>query len=319
VTVVTLGETMLRLSPPRGERLSGADRLDLTLGGAESNVAVALAALGVPTIWLGAVPSNELGDRIVAELSGAGVDVSYVVRRNEGRVGLYFVELPVSPRPALVLYDRRHSAATDLTADDLPPAAFTDASHAVVSGITAALKPHGASLAHEFLTQARKRGARRILDVNFRRQLWQPKEAAGTLAELARKADVLICSADDARAVFNVDGDEERLIAALRDLAPNADLVVATLGQRGAAGWERDAGAFRAKSPAVEVIDPLGAGDALVAGLIWAELKGQAPDRRLAAGVALAALACTVRGDHARFNVATLQAVLESVSPKGLR
>lgn len=319
MTVVTLGETMLRLSPPRGERLSGADRLDLTLGGAESNVAVALAALGVPTLWLGAVPGNELGDRIVAELSGAGVDVSYVVRRDGARLGLYFVELPVSPRPALVLYDRRYSAATDMTADDLASSAFDDASHAVVSGITAALKPHGASLASAFFARAGAGGARRILDVNFRRQLWQPAEAADILAGLAREADVLVCSAEDARIVFNVDTDDQDIITALRELAPNASLVVVTLGERGAIAWHPEAGAFSAASVPVDVVDPLGAGDALVAGLIWAELEGQGPDRQLAAGVALAALACTVRGDHARFNAATLHAVLEGVSRKGLR
>ena len=310
---------MLRLSPPRGERLSGADRLDLTLGGAESNVAVALAALGVPAIWLGAVPGNELGDRIVAELSATGVNVSYVVRRDEGRLGLYFVELPVSPRPALVLYDRRHSAATDMTEDDLASGAFTDASHAVVSGITAALKPHGASLARAFLARAGARGARRILDINFRRQLWQPAEAADTLAELAREADVLVCSAEDARTVFNIDEDNQDITAALRELAPKASFVVVTLGERGAAAWAAELGTFSAEPVPVELVDPFGAGDALVAGVIWAELEGQSPDRQLAAGVALASLACTVRGDHGRFNAPALQAVLEGVSMKGLR
>jgi 2-dehydro-3-deoxygluconokinase len=319
VTVVTLGETMLRLSPPRGELLSAADQLDLTLGGAESNVAVALAALSVPTRWLGAVPSNELGDRVLAELSAAGVDVSLVVRRDGARLGLYFVELPVSPRPALVLYDRRHSAATDMTEDDLSSGAFSDASHAVVSGITAALKPHGASLAHAFLARAGASGARRILDVNFRRQLWPPAEAAGTLTELAREADALVCSAEDARTVFNVDEDDRDITLALRELAPNASLLVVTLGECGAIAWHSQAGELSAPSVPVEVVDPLGAGDALVAGLIWAELEGQSPDGQLAAGVALAALACTVRGDHARFNAATLQAVLAGVSRKGLR
>lgn len=319
MTVVTLGETMLRLSPPRGERLSGADRLDLTLGGAESNVAVALAALGLPTRWLGAVPSNELGDRVIAELSATGVDVSYVVRRDGGRLGLYFVELPVSPRPALVLYDRRDAAATHMSADDLASGALDDASHAVVSGITAALKPHGAELAHAFFARAGERGARRILDVNFRRQLWQPLEAADILMGLAHEADVLFCSAEDARTLFGFGQPHQDVTTALRELAPNATFVVVTLGERGAIAWHARADALSAESAAVEVVDPFGAGDALVAGVIWAELEGQTPEGQLAAGVALAGLACTVRGDHARFDAATLQAVLAGAPRKALR
>jgi 2-dehydro-3-deoxygluconokinase len=206
-----------------------------------------------------------------------------------------------------------------MTEDDLASDAFRDASHAVVSGVTAALKPHGASLARAFLARAGARGTRRVLDVNFRRQLWEPAEAADTLAELAREADVMVSSAEDARIVFKVEGDDQDITAALKELAPNASFIVVTLGERGAAAWNAELGTFSAEPVPVEVVDPLGAGDALVAGLIWAELEGQSPDRQLAAGMALASLACTVRGDHARFNAPALQAVLEGVSMKGLR
>lgn len=318
MTVVTLGETMLRLSPPRGDRLSRAEILDVTIGGAESNVAVALAALGVPSRWIGAVPGNELGDRVVAELSAVGVDVSYVVRCDGGRLGLYFVEIPVAPRPALVLYDRRDSAATQMSADDLVSSVLDDASHAVVSGVTAALKPHGAELAHAFFARAKKHGCRRILDINFRRQLWEPSEAAETMAALARATDTLFCSAEDAGTLFGFEADES-IITALRQVAPNASLVVVTLGEHGAMAWDSRAGALTAGSSEVEVVDPLGAGDALVAGVIWAELAGESPAAQLAAGVALAGLACTVRGDHARFDAATLGAVLAGASRKALR
>jgi 2-dehydro-3-deoxygluconokinase len=319
MTVVTLGETMLRLSPPRGDQLNRANQLEITIGGAESNVAVALAALGVSARWIGAVPRNELGDRVISDLSAAAVDVSQVVWRDLGRLGLYFVEVPVPPRPARVVYDRRDSAMTTISADELGSHALEDASHAVVSGVTAALKPHGAELARTFFARALRQGCRRILDMNFRRQLWEPSEAAATLTALAREADVLFCSAADARSLFDFDGPDEDLPAALRRVATNASFVVVTLGERGAIAWDKQAGCIAARPPAVEVADPLGAGDALVAGVIWAELAGQNAGAQLEAGVALASLACTVRGDHARFDVATLKAVLAGVSGKALR
>lgn len=126
MTVVALGETMIRLSPPRGDLLVDAHGLDLMIGGAEANVAVALAALGVSARWLGALPRNPLGERVASSLAAAGVDVSRVVWRDEGRVGLYFVEEGVSPRPARVLYDRAQSAMTTMTADELPDDALEE-------------------------------------------------------------------------------------------------------------------------------------------------------------------------------------------------
>lgn len=320
MTVVTLGETMIRLSPPRGDLLVDAQRLDLLIGGAEANVAVALAALGVAARWLGALPRNPLGERVASSLAAAGVDVSRVVWRDEGRVGLYFVEDGVSPRPARVLYDRAGSAMTTMTADDLPDDALEGASHAVVSGITAALRPDGAALAQAFLARAAGAGCRRIVDVNHRARLWDAAEAAVVLADLVREAEVVFCSVSDARSVFGLDTTVAELAGVLqREIATGAELVIVTDGARGATAWHAQAGAFAAGSHQVESIDPIGAGDALVAGVVWGELAGYPPAEALRAGIALAALACTVRGDHARFDETAVRAVLDGVGVKALR
>jgi 2-dehydro-3-deoxygluconokinase len=319
VTVVTLGETMIRLSPSRGERLIDAERLELTVGGAESNVAVALAALGIPARWVGALPRNGLGERVASALSAAGVDVSQIVWRAEGRLGLYFLEIAVPPRPARVVYDRGDSAMTAMTADDLGVNVFAGMSYAVVSGITAALKPHGAELARVFLARAGEHGCRRVVDVNQRTQLWSAAEAAATLSSLAREADMFFCSEADARSVFGLEVPETDLPSALRRIATGATLIAVTLGPRGAIAWEERAGSLEAMGLEVEVVDAIGAGDALVAGLIWGELAGLRPAEALQAGAALSALACTVRGDHARFDRATLEAVLRRTSGKALR
>jgi 2-dehydro-3-deoxygluconokinase len=319
MSVVALGETMIRLSPSRGDLMANAQSLELTIGGAESNVAVALASLGIRSRWLGALPQNALGTRVAAELTGAGVDLTHVTWRDHGRVGLYFLEIAVPPRPATVLYDRSQSAMTTMTGDDLDASAFDGAGYAVVSGITSALQPSGAALAEAFLAKAREHGCRRVVDINFRSRLWSAARAAPVLRSLAAQSDTLFCSAADGRDVLGVEGTDAELPEAIRSaIAPQADLIIVTLGHRGAVASAR--GEFlEARAEAVEQVDPVGAGDALVAGVLYGQISGDTPAEALRAGVALAGIACTIRGDHARIDRATLEAVLARTSPKGLR
>lgn len=317
--VVTLGETMIRLSPRRGDLIATAQSLELTIGGAESNVAVALASLGIRSRWLGALPRGALGTRVSAELSSAGVDVSQVTWRDQGRLGLYFLEIAVLPRPSTVLYDRSQSAMTTMTAGDLAPGCFEGAGHAVVSGITSALRPHGAALAEAFLAMAGAHGCTRVVDINFRSRLWSAAEAAPVLKSLAGQSDTLFCSAADARVVLGADGTDEELPEILHtEIAPQAGLVVVTLGHRGAVAYA--VGEFlEAQADTVEPVDPVGSGDALVAGVLYGQITGDPPAEALRAGVALAGIACTIRGDHTRIDRTTLEAVLARTSPKGLR
>src|SRR5687767_3393318 len=115
--LVTLGEVLLRLAIPSPARFETARHLDVQIGGAEANVAAACARLGARTAWISALPANAWGDRVVAELRGHGVDCAHVQRLDDSRLGVYFLEYGVSPRPVRVLYDRRDSAFARLTVD----------------------------------------------------------------------------------------------------------------------------------------------------------------------------------------------------------
>src|SRR2546428_7789168 len=113
--LVTLGEVLLRLAVPSPTGFETARQLDLQVGGAEANVAAACARLGLSTAWISALPANPWGERIRRELTGHGVDCGYVRMVDSSRVGVYFLEYGVAPRPVRVLYDRRDSAFTRLT------------------------------------------------------------------------------------------------------------------------------------------------------------------------------------------------------------
>src|SRR2546426_4310201 len=113
--LVTLGEVLLRLSIPSPGRFETARQLDLQIGGAEANVAAACARLGLKVAWISALPANQWGERIRRDLVGHGVDCAHVRMTEHARVGLYFLEYGVPPRPVRVLYDRRESAFGRLT------------------------------------------------------------------------------------------------------------------------------------------------------------------------------------------------------------
>jgi 2-dehydro-3-deoxygluconokinase len=311
-SIVTLGEAMLRLSTPASARLGLARSLDVQIGGAESNVAVALASLGVPTAWVSALPDNALGRRIVDDLDGVGVDTSAVTLTPSGRVGLYFVEFGSPPRPTTVVYDRDGSAFSRFVSFD--PDVLAEARFAVVSGITPALSGHCQTVALEFARAAIAAGAGVVVDVNHRARLWSAEAARLAMAELLRLASVAVVSSSDLPVVFDISSDDIRLALArfAESYAPEAKLVVVTRGPAGAlartaAGEVIECAAF----PSV-VVDRIGAGDAFLAGLLYGLLAEFSDADAIQFGCALAALKTTVFGDHSRFTADEVLAVINN-------
>ena len=306
--IVTFGEAMLRLTGPAGHRLEAAGRLEAHVAGAEANVAGALARLGVPAVWISSLPANPLGDRVAAELAAAGVDLTFVQRPPNGRLGLFFVEQGSAPRAARVWYDRRGSSFTRMNSFD--ETALRHAGFAVVSGITPALGSRTRDLAQSFFTRAREAGARLCLDVNYRALLWRPAAARRGLAGLIDDADVVVCSERDAHVVFGVRDDGlDAAKSFARAWAPRAELVVLTLGERGSVLGAGDA-TFEQPAFAAGVVDRFGAGDAFFAGLLWGLWHGVGHAEALRSAAMLASLKCTTVGDLARFSSADLRSAL---------
>lgn len=292
--LVTLGEVLLRLSVPSPARFETAHQLDVQIGGAEANVAAACARLGLRAAWVSALPANAWGARVRRELAGHGVDCSRVVVMDNTRLGTYFLEYGVAPRPIRVLYDRRDSAFARLTPDAVDWDVVRQARMVHVSGITPALGDNGKAL----LRRAVKEAPVFSYDVNFRAALWTPAEARAMLDEVLPRARHVFLGEAEARTVCGLDGPAERMLETLARRAPDA--TVALL--RGAEGsLVAAAGNVFAprRRPAVHVIDPVGAGDAYVAGFLWATLRDGGIADAVDAGTAVAALKCSTWGDIA--------------------
>jgi 2-dehydro-3-deoxygluconokinase len=287
---------MLRLSTH--DRLQNVERLDVHVAGSESNVAVALAQLGWHSVWFSALSDSPLGRRVATELTACGVDVSNVRWVDGSRVGLFFIELAEPPRNTTVWYDRAASAAAALEPDDLDPSLLDGADYAVVCGITSGLGPGARQLALRFVAEARERGAKVCVDVNYRPRLWDEATAALAIGELAGCADVVVCSARDAESLWAIGDDPQAAVLRLRDEhAPDAELVVLTTGADGAVAAQRDGTILEQAAYTASIVDRIGAGDAFLAGLLWG-LEARDVDEALRAGALAAALKCTMRGDH---------------------
>ncbi len=299
--LLTFGESMVRMTTAPGVRLESAGSLAVTVGGAESNVAVALARLGRRVAWLSALPENPLGQRIAREIAMHGVDVSSVVWMPGARAGVYFMDTGSLPRPTRVLYDRAGSAIATLDVGAVDPEVVHAARMLHLTGITPALSASAAAICRRLATAATDAGIPVALDVNYRARLWTGDAARAGLAPLLERVTLLLCGVDDARAVWGLDGDPEDVARALLDRSA-AGVVVVTAGARGAVAVPRGAGSAVVRQPAapVQPIDPVGAGDAFAAGVLhrWLDAPGDLAGA-LRSGAALAALKMTIAGDFA--------------------
>jgi 2-dehydro-3-deoxygluconokinase len=292
--LVTIGEVMLRLSIPSPARIETVRQLDVQVGGAEANVAAACARLGARTAWISALPENPWGERIRRELSGHGVDCSYVRMVSGTRVGVYFLEFGVPPRPIRVLYDRRDSAFARLTPEavDWDPVRRARLVH--LTGITPAL---GAG-PRRIVEQALREAAAVSFDLNYRSALWEPGAARAFVEAALPAAAHVFMGETEARTVFGLNGSAETIVEALARLAPKATIALL----QGADGCTvlADGRIWRpTRTHPVQVVDPVGAGDAFVAGFLWATLQGRTAQEVVDTGTAVAALKCSTWGDVA--------------------
>jgi 2-dehydro-3-deoxygluconokinase len=291
--LVTVGEVLLRLAVPSPGRIETARQLDVQIGGAEANVAAACARLGARVAWLSALPANEWGERARRELTGHGVDCSYVRMTEAARLGLYFLEYGVPPRPISVLYDRRDSAFARLRPDELDWTPVRQARLVHVSGVTAGLGELSRAVVRRTLAEARVLS----YDVNYRARLWSGDEARAFLDEVLPQVHYLFVGEEEAR-VLGFTGRAEGIVTALAQRAPDAIIAV----MRGADGSLVKVGDklyAPSRRPVVQVVDPIGAGDAFVAGYLWATLTDRTPESAVDIADAVAALKCSTWGDVA--------------------
>jgi 2-dehydro-3-deoxygluconokinase len=296
IDVVTLGEPLIGFVAAEHRPLLDARDYRAYVVGAESNVAIGLARLGVGVAYIGRVGDDGLGTTILRRFRAEGVDAAGVTVEIGAPTGLLIRDV----RPLVassVLYRRSGSAGSRIAPDDLERSGgLRGARWLHVTGITPALSSTAAAAVEAAMDAARSADATISFDINHRRRLWSDEAAAPVLRPLAQRADVVLGDPAELALVAGGEPSAQRLIDA------GASLVVTKRGVDGASAFDR--GGQSVDVPAVAVsgaIDPIGAGDAFCAGFIAARLDGTDIDTALRWGAACAAACIVVEGDVEAF------------------
>jgi 2-dehydro-3-deoxygluconokinase len=291
--LVTLGETLGLLVAEDIGPLSLARGMRLSMGGAESNVAIGVARLGVPATWIGCLGDDQIGDLIERQLLAERIRC--LVRRDSAPTALMLRERRTGTA-ARVSYYRHGSAGSHLRPADVPDGVVEEAGVLHLSGITPALGPEPAATVREAMRRARRAAVPVSVDLNFRSRLWDAGAAAPVFRELAAGADILFAGDDEARIALGCDAavGAEELAEALSAFGPSE--VVVKRGRLGATA--RIEGELIPVPPVpVHAVDTVGAGDAFVAGYLASRLLGRGARERLSTAAVTGAFAVTVPGD----------------------
>jgi len=289
-TVVCLGETMTQVVPSDGLRLHEAATYAIGPAGAESNVAISLARLGSPSVWAGFVGDDPLGVRVRREIESYGVSTALARAVPGERTGM-FVKDP-SPRGSEVYYYRAGSAAALMDADYARAVMATRPRWVHLTGVTPALSQSCEEAVRTVVRLASKSGAVVSFDVNYRAVLWPDAHAAAqVIGDIAQRCDVVFVGLDEAAALWGAHVADD-----VRAHLPGPGTVVV---KDGAADCVSFSGTRRTVVSAlpVDVVEPVGAGDAFAAGWIHGRLNGLDDTACLRLGHLMAAVALTSHSD----------------------
>lgn len=308
--VVTFGEILLRLQPFGYKRLSQADSYEATYGGAEANVAAALATMGENAAVVTKLPLNEIGQNAIDALRKVGVDTSLIVRGGE-RTGLYYCEKGASQRPSKVVYDRAGSAISLARRNEFDwKKIFDGANWFHFTGITPALSDELAEICLDAAKNAKKLGLTVSCDPNYRAKLWSKDKASRVLMNLMPFVDVCITNVPQVSDVFGTTADNERELS---------DKLIAKFGFKTVAFTRRESfsasdndysgalytadGFAESRTYSMRIVDRVGGGDAFAAGLIYAMTHGYDLQKVVDFAVAAAVLKHSIEGDVAYITV----------------
>lgn len=331
--IITFGEIMLRLATPDYLRFGQTGSFNANFGGGEANVAVSLANYGKDVKFVTRLPENDIAEAAIKELKGLGVDTSDILRGGE-RMGIYFLETGAVSRASKVVYDRAHSAISEVTPDMFDwDKIFEDAAWFHWTGITPAISEAAAQTCHEAIKVANKKGITVSTDLNYRKNLWKyGKTAQEVMPELVRGCDVILGNEEDAAMALGIKPDKldlqsgevsgEDYLSVSQEIMkrfPRCKMVVTTL--RGSVSANHNSwsgvlydGKKLYQAPTYQIthiVDRVGGGDSFMGGLIYGLLT-YTNDLQSALNFAVAAscLKHTIYGDYNRVTAAEVEKLM---------
>jgi len=289
--VITFGESMTLFTPLREQSLEFSDLVNRSFGGAESNVAIGLARMGVRVSWFGQLGDEPQGRYILKRIRGENVDVSHAKLLASANTGL-MMRHKVAGREE-VFYYRKNSAASQMRPEDLDEAFIGQASILHITGITPALSDNCRATVQAAVEMAKRQGVKVSFDPNLRLKLWSIEEARKVLLPLAEQADYFLPGMDELKLLYD-EQNEEKVLSRVQQLSALAVVkgvgssnVIVHQGQRIAVPYRK----------LEHVVDTIGAGDAFAAGFLTGIVKGYAPEQAVQMGNLSASFVIQGHGD----------------------
>jgi 2-dehydro-3-deoxygluconokinase len=267
--VITFGETMVLFNPESSGPLRYVNNFSKSIGGAESNVAIALARLGHQVGWFSKLGNDEFGKYIKTTIRGEGVDVSRVILDNGKSTGLLFKERSINPNPN-VYYYRKDSAASNLKPQELDAAYIKGAKILHITGITPALSKQCRETVFKAIEIAKENNMLVSFDPNIRLKLWTKEEAVPVLLEIAKKVDIIFPGLDEGELMLELNKPEE---IAKRFMEMGCSLVAVKLGKDGCYIANKDETHYVEGFTVEKPEDTVGAGDGFAAGFLSGVLR----------------------------------------------
>ncbi len=324
INIVTLGELMMRLSPPSPERFIQAKQFEINFGGSEANVAVSLAHFGIGSTFVTCLPENDFGKAAEAHLQSNKV-VTEQINFRGSRIGIYFLEHGVDHRSSRVLYDRADSAFENIDPTYFKWEEILDgASWFHWSGITPAISQSAADTCYDAIRTARKLGLRISGDINYRRNLWQyGKRANEIMPSLIAESDIIIGGLPDFENCMSVISPDftdackkiqQKYPSITKIVNSNRESIHASHNKISAMLWDKHNLLKSKEYELTHIVDRVGSGDALMAGLIYGWLSNWKDQETLEFAIAACVLKHTVPGDVNLVSVEEVGSLVKGVN-----
>ena len=321
--LITLGEIMLRLSPPNYERMTRGDIFDKRAGGSELNVASGVALLGLRTGVISKLPQNALGTFIKNRIRFEGVSDDYLIYddSDDARLGIYYYENGAAPRKPSIVYDRKNSSMTRISLDEIPEDVYTSARMFHTSGITLALNKNTCEVTTELIKRFKKGGALVSFDCNYRANLWSEEEARAAIKHILPYVDILFVSEETSRRMMQKEGD---LSDIMKSYTTEYPVKVVCTTQREVISprkhnftstiYDATKDKFYTEQPYkdIDVIDRIGSGDAYVSGVLYGLLKYDDVEKALEYGNATSSVKNTIPGDLPASDLREIDSIIKN-------
>ena len=331
--MVGFGDFILRLNPEGYLRFIQADRFQVNYTGAEANVCVSLAMMGIETDFVTRLPDNAIAEAGVAQLRKFGVGVGHIAYGGE-RMGVFYAEKGASQRPSKIVYDRKYTSIATCSYDDFDwDAIFDGASNFHITGITPALSSTAPQVCAEACRKAKEMGLTVSCDLNYRKNLWSEAEAKACMTRLMPYIDVLVANEEDAEKVLGIKARDTDVTSGRLNRESYVDVAdqicriygtqtVAVTLRRSISASDNEwsamlytgGRAYFSRKYMIHLVDRVGGGDSFSAGLLYGLMNGYTPQETVEYAAAASCLKQTIELD---FNLSTHEEVEKLVAGDG--